>query len=144
MKTTSLILAICCLAIPALAADEALVKESKSQVFRIYPESRDKESPLFQAMAVEMNRLKKENPSAFDDSKWPMKVAAVCAAELGIAPNSPDKPQPKPNPDLQSFEISEIVGSKEMGRLMEKPVDRERRQEEQETAAMEKIESLGY
>lgn len=144
MKTTSLLFAICCLAISALAADESLVEESKSQVFRIYPDSRDKESPLFQAMAVEMKRLKKENPSAFDDSKWPMKVAAICAAELGIAPNAGDKPRPEPKQALQSFEISELLPPQEMGRLMEKSVDRELREQKQELAVMEKVEALGY
>lgn len=53
-----------------------------------FPEASQEGSDLHLAITAEVARMERENPGAFADPRWPMTVAAYCAAELGIAPSS--------------------------------------------------------
>lgn len=70
------------------AAFAARESKSKQAAVALYPDAARKDTPLFKAIAAEVERLETANPAFFNDPDWPMMLAAKFAAQLGIPPKT--------------------------------------------------------
>ena len=70
---------------PIRLAKEAVAElNSISQVNAAYPETLVGGSPLSIAINAERDRLRQDNPSYFNDPRWPERLADFCAEQIGV------------------------------------------------------------
>lgn len=62
------------------------VRQSMARATEIYPDAVNEKSALYADIQAEVTRLEQSDPAFFRNPKWPILVAAGCAAERGIAP----------------------------------------------------------
>lgn len=133
----------------ALDLDDPVVQACKIEVNEIYPDTQVGNSPLSKAVVAEIRRLKQEKSEVFKDPKWPMKVATICAAKLGIQPklvagntrasesNQPNDIEPTP------VSINQHMPPEEMGHVMDNVDQKAHTLRKREMVAMQKIAALG-
>jgi hypothetical protein len=70
-------------------------KESKDAAIELYPDSGVKGTSLYNAISAEVLRLEKENPTYFNDPRWPLRLAIAASNKLSkekISNQSPQSP----------------------------------------------------
>lgn len=76
----------------AATAHEQAQVTSMQEAGKLFPDAVAEGTPLHTALAAEIAKIERNNPSVFNDPEWPEGVTARLAARLGIAPATAKAP----------------------------------------------------
>jgi hypothetical protein len=81
------------------------------RAYTLFPTAGIAGTPLNKAVHAEIARLKVSNPATFEDKKWPLRIFASCAVELGAPVSAPVPAAAEPK--KRFFEEPEYIAKKQ-------------------------------